>query len=517
MIEKYQHFGRWPSRRRTSVQTLCLSPAALIPLVILTMAVTVWAQQVCSQTIDDTSEVGPGWFFSAPTAEDLMDSLWRIQEAEVAARLESLTECCPRTIHLYRRALERYLEELPRVHISKRLWYSWWDDFNRQQEHFWTLWQAKFGQLFEQHLQTIWTASYPYRLERTIPITDSPAIFLTHEFGDVVIHGSQKSFAHLVAEIKVVGTSQADAERHAREMSFGVDVDDSALKIATQLPASIPETVKGISIALQVELPRECPVEVQNAFGDLRIQGLTKGLTARTRHGTLDIAQCSGNMEIFNRQGGVSVTEGDGDVRVETSFGPIVVMKVRGNVFAHNKFGSVSISGVSGSTQVENSAAFVEIADVGGQVTVHNRLGSVAIQRVGGNLMVDNQGSPVHIANIQGETHIENSRGEIRAEKLDGNVVIRSRNGDILLTLDDIRQNLYRLDNSFGVVRINLPAMPSAFISAEALYGTIDSDFPLEIKREGAIQMARGTLGQGNASIQLDGRNSNIYLISSKR
>ena len=50
-----------------------------------------------------------------------------------------------------------------------------------------------------------------------------------------------------------------------------------------------------------------------------------------------------------------------------------------------------------------------------------------------------------------------------------------------------------------------------------AHYGTIDSDFPLEIKREGASQLARGKLGQGKANIQLDGRNTNIYLISSER
>jgi DUF4097 and DUF4098 domain-containing protein YvlB len=134
-----------------------------------------------------------------------------------------------------------------------------------------------------------------------------------------------------------------------------------------------------------------------------------------------------------------------------------------------------------------------------------------------GDLHVSNAGSPVSIADVMGQTHIENIKGGIRAEKLAGDVIILSRNGDIDLILDEIRQNLYRLDTAFGIVRVNLPSQPSAFISAEALYGTIDSDFPLEIKKDGAAQSARGKLGQGKANIQLDGENSNIYLISSGR
>jgi hypothetical protein len=517
MRQKYRHFAKWPSRPHTRAQAKVLSPAAFIPLVILTMAATVLAQQVCSQTADVIPGTSAEWYLSVPTAEDLMDSLWRLQEVERQARLENLQECCPRTIQLYQRALERYLEELPRVHTSEQLWHHWWDDFNRQQEYFWNMWRAKFGRLFEQHLQAIWADSHLHRLEKTIPLTGSPPTTLTHEFGNIVIQGSSKPVAHLVAEIRVIATSQADAEAYAGEMAFVAMSDDLAFKVITRLPTSPPPTVKGTSIALQVELPQECPLEVENAFGDLRIQGFTHGLKARTGHGTLEIARCAGDLELHNRQGEIIVMEADGDLHVETSFSPIVVAQIQGDVFASNRFGPVSITGVSGAVQVENSGALIEIADVGGQVTVRNRLGLVTVQGVAGNLMVDNAGSPVRIADVQGETHIENNRGEIRAEGLAGNVIIRSRNGDIHLALDDIQQNFYRLDNSFGVVRVNLPPSPSAIISAEALYGTIDSDFPLEIKREGANQLARGTLGQGKANIQLDGRNTNIYLISSKR
>jgi hypothetical protein len=244
---------------------------------------------------------------------------------------------------------------------------------------------------------------------------------------------------------------------------------------------------------------------------------LKKGLKVRTSHGSVEIHRCAGDLDLSNKLGGVLVREGDGDLFVETTFRPIVVTNIQGNVFARNKFGSVSLTGICGAVQVENSDGPVQIDDIQGAVTVDNHLGDIAVQEVGGDLRIQNTGSPMRITDILGETHIENRAGEIRAEKLGGNVIIRSREGDVILVLDEIRQNIYRLDTSFGIIRVNLPPKPSALISAETLYGTIDSDFPLEIKRAGSTQRAQGKLGQGKADIQLDAKNANIYLISSRR
>jgi hypothetical protein len=136
---------------------------------------------------------------------------------------------------------------------------------------------------------------------------------------------------------------------------------------------------------------------------------------------------------------------------------------------------------------------------------------------VTGDLTLDNTGSHVVIAGVLGQTNIVNRRGEIRARHLDGDVTISNQEGNVDLALEETRRGLYRLDSAFGVVRLNLPPDLSALISAESRDGTIDSDFPLEITRDGSGQFARGKLGQGLATIQLDGQHSNIYLISTGR
>jgi len=483
----------------------------------MAMAATICAQELEPSVIQDSSPSDSGWYFLSSRATVLMDSLWPAEELSREAHIERFARVSQRAVQLYQRAMDLYLEELPRVQSSRRAWHRWWENFDRQQEHFWTTWQGQFGKLFEHNLQTIWSDAYPHRLEGTIPLTAPGAVFLTHEFGDVIIQGTPGAVAHLVAEIKVLAASPIDAQQYAQAIAFQVISENSITKVTTRLPTSRPRSVEGTSIALQMEIPPDYPLQVDNSFGDVSIRGLTKGLKAKTSHGVLKIDDCCGDLFLSNRGGEVSVQMGDGDLHVETSFGPIVVRQVRGDVFASNKFGPVSIVEVSGSVQVENSAAPIEIADIGGEVTVNNHLGHVTVRRVAGDLKVGNTGSPVRIADVQGETHVENSRGEIWAEKLFGNTVILCQKGDVDLVLDEIRQNRYRLDTSFGIVRLNLPPRPSALISAETICGTIDSDFPLEIKRLGSTQLARGKLGQGMADIQLDARNSNIYLISSQR
>ncbi len=516
MTEKYPHSERWPSQRPIDARALSIMPTGLIPVIILTLVAALfsaaWASPIAQQMQPDSA-----WSFLNSQAADLMDSLWRLQQAGRHAQQDRAREIQGRTLQLYQRALDQYLQELPRIQTSKEVWRHWWIDFDRQQERFWGEWRKEFGALFEQYVQALWQGAYHHRLEKTVPLVETPAIYLVHESGDVQVRGIVEPIAHLVAEIRVMATSRDEAEQYARGFIFQVASENSRIKVATRRPTTSLETIRGTSLDLHVEIPQECPLEVENSFGNVRIQDLKKGLRARTSHGSLEIHRCAGDLDLANMLGQIVVTDADGDLSVETSFGPIIAANIHGNVFAGNKFGSVNVSGISGAVEVENSAGPVQIDHIKGSVTVDNYLGDIAVQDVGGDLRIHNAESPMRIADVLGETHIENSSGEIRAEKLSGNTVIQSRRGDVILILDEVHQNIYRLDTSFGIVRVNLPPRPSALISAETLYGTIDSDFPLEIKRVGAIQRAQGKLGQGKASIELDAKNANIYLISSQR
>jgi DUF4097 and DUF4098 domain-containing protein YvlB len=379
------------------------------------------------------------------------------------------------------------------------------------------MWQSQFDHIVQRDLEILWQDPHQRLLEKTIPLTGVSRIVLEHEFGDLSLLGIADNDAHVEAHIRVVSPDQVVARHYADQIDIRATDQDSILQLAVIYPEQTPDPVEGVSVSLRLRLPRDRFIDVTNDFGNLHVDRFARGLTARTRHGAMDIRDCSGHLKLDNRDGTVSVSGGQGTLQVESSFHPISVRQFDGDVFAVNQFGDIRVGQTAGDVQMENRAGAVEAFEIGGDVILKNQLGQVLVRSVRGDLMLNNADSRVIVADILGETRIENRRGEVRAENLGEQVIIINREGDIDLALGDIRRGSYRLDSSFGVVRLNLPADPSALITAESRYGTIDSDFPLEILRTGELQSAHGKLGQGAATIDLDAQHSNIYLISSGR
>ena len=488
----------------------------LAGLLILAGAALASAQQPAPPAMEWT---GPqqSWSFSLSVAGELMDSLLKVQEIPPGLSPEDFQQSVRQTLRLYQTALDQYLLELPRIQVSRQIRHDWWKAFELRQEHFWKRWQARVDPLIREDLEILWKDPYIRTFSRTIPLNGLRQVAVTHQFGDVHLVGTSGEDALVRADVRIISADPQAARRYADAVDIGSSRTDEALQLTTIYPAERPAGIDGVTVAVNLQIPGDSRLVIENAFGDLRLEQLTGGLKAQNRYGSITLLDCTGDLEVTNRHGAVSVTGGSGRLWMESSFQPMTVMQFNGDVLAVNQFADISVNQAAGPVQMETSIGSIRAADINGSVTVTNRLGEVMVQKVKGDLALTNTDSRVLITDVLGETRIDNRRGEVRAWQLGGDVVISNERGDVDLALDQIRENLYRLNSVFGVIRLNLPPDPSALISAEALYGTIDSDLPLEITQEGAVQFARGKFGQGMITIQLDTEHSNIYLISNER
>ena len=493
-------------------------PAVLLTgLLILMSAAAVTAQQPLRSSPQGWTATNQTWSFSLSVAGELMDSLLKVQETPRRLSPEDFQQSVQQTLQLYQTALDQYLRELPRIQVSRQVRHDWWEAFERRQEHFWERWQARVDPLIREDLEILWKDPHARTLTRTIPLNGLRQIAVVHQFGDVHLLGTAGEDALVQADVRVISDDPETARRYADAVDIRSSRTDDALRLTTVCPAERPAAIDGVTVAVSIELPADCHLEIENAFGHLRLEEFSKGLKVQNRYGDITLQNCSGDLEVSNRHGAVSVTGGRGRLWMESSFEPIMVSQFNGDVLAVNQFADISVDQAAGPVQMETSIGRIRASDIDGSVTVNNRLGEVMVQKVMGDLMLTSSDSRALIEDVLGETHIDNRRGEIRAHQLGGNVVISNDRGDVDLALDQLREKLYRLDSAFGVIRLNLPPNPSAFISAESQYGTIDSDLPLEITRDGSVQFARGKFGQGIITIQLDAEHSNIYLISDGR
>ncbi len=121
--------------------------------------------------------------------------------------------------------------------------------------------------------------------------------------------------------------------------------------------------------------------------------------------------------------------------------------------------------------------------------------------------------------------------GDITADGLDGDVFARTLAGDIDISTSglavgttmtgDVTASIGRADwdrdllfrSMDGNVAVRIPSGTNARVSAIA-WGSISTDFPLRITRQGAFRQMLGVLGSGGRMLTLSTSNGNIVLRS---
>jgi hypothetical protein len=96
-------------------------------------------------------------------------------------------------------------------------------------------------------------------------------------------------------------------------------------------------------------------------------------------------------------------------------------------------------------------------------------------------------------------------RGVVRGESVNGSVFARLGRADWPGSLSYSTVN--------GSITVELPAETSAEVRASTVNGGIDSDFPLTIKGRWGPKQARGTLGSGGRTLELETVNGAIRLL----
>jgi len=145
------------------------------------------------------------------------------------------------------------------------------------------------------------------------------------------------------------------------------------------------------SLDFGITVPAGLPVRVSSAFGDLDARGL---------HGTVALADTTGDMSVSRLSGTVHVTDG---------------------------FGAIAASGLSGRIQLDNNTGDIQAAGV------------------------------------TGDTRLQASFGAISVTGLAAADVVASNNsGDISLTFTKVPQ-LVHVTDSFGSITLVLPAGPATY------------------------------------------------------
>lgn len=293
-----------------------------------------------------------------------------------------------------------------------------------------------------------------------------------NSFGDVKLQPYDQQHIKMEASITVKYNDERAAKDYIKNAVKTIEGKQTQIYNAEYNGMNKNEYAKA-RIDYVIYVPNNVYAEVENSFGDIYAQGVTKDL------------------RISNQHGEVTVKDVKGGVVVENSFGDIEVRDIGGKLEADNQHGDVEAENIKGIADVETGFGEIEISNVSGALTAKNNYGKVTVRGIKGDAQIKTSFGDIEASNIEGNTVINDNNGAIEVKDLNGNVEIR---------------------NSFGKISYRSSNLENANIYAKTSFGSIKTDLPLNTTKAINDQTVQGKLGDGRYKIELITSNGEIEI-----
>ena len=272
--------------------------------------------------------------------------------------------------------------------------------------------------------------------------------------GTINVHAGNDKSLLAVGTASAPGTSEQAALNRMKNLDLSFDGNPGNYQIHP-----INANGGGISVDLDVQLPKTASVTARSQRGDVTVIGF---------NGATDVATRTGNIQIHDVGSNVIADVQNGDTHI-------------GNVA-----GSVNFTGRGGGD--------VEITDVQRDVTVGgNIFGEVDVRNAAKGVHYSSPRASAQIAALPGEFKIDNSdialshasgpivinahNQDMRLDNVSGQLNLSEIHGDINITFASPPKAPITIDNDSGDVILVLPPQSSFTISAQSNSGDIDDDF----------------------------------------
>jgi hypothetical protein len=228
--------------------------------------------------------------------------------------------------------------------------------------------------------------------------------------------------------------------------------------------------------------------------------------------GSVEIANVSGDINITGHEGSAVVVsaykEGrDRDV-VEVEDGSTqgrVVLRAKYPNDCRNCEASIRFE-----VRVPRSSniSFDKISTASGNVKAEGFSGRLNLSTASGNVTVRGVGGAIKASSASGNVHVADATGSVNASTASGDV-------EVELTSVDGDGDM-RFSSASGDVHVRLPSAVNARVSLSTASGDIETNFPLEVKKDqySSSKRAEGQLGSGARSLKISSASGNVSLKS---
>ncbi len=421
-------------------------------------------------------------------------------------------------------------------------------------------------------------ATYPFERSMPIRIENSNGSVAISPGGDreirvrlkKVIYGSESRTSEIANEIHLEAAPERKGESTAPlkpEAEPGKESGAGFFVVRTNRD-SLSSRNYMFSTDMEILVPKNSQVQVQNSFGEVRVAEINGNLDLSTTHRDLEVRDCTGQFKISTRFAESRLTNLVGNVNLNSqSRGRAYLENIKGDVVVTSEYSPLEISGVDGKVSISSTEGLirieridkavvidargarvqagnlkdglkvnasngsVDISDVASDVTVESRYATLTLKDIKGNIDIRSNSDRVSADNIRGRFQLKAQGSEVRVNGISGPLDIQTTLKDVIvndfadactianeyaavsLSTQSLGKGDVNVKDRNGDVDVFLPEGASFWIDAVARNGNVESDYSgLEPTRNANGGMLKSKAKAGGPKIMLETDYSNIHI-----
>jgi DUF4097 and DUF4098 domain-containing protein YvlB len=313
-----------------------------------------------------------------------------------------------------------------------------------------------------------------------------PVVSIDDPAGDITITASADKQMHLRAHEMVHRDSDAAARRLFDELKPKIETSGGGAVI------TVPEK-EGARVDLTVELPAAAYATVTAGHGDVTADGL------------------NGGVQVTDHQGEVKLEDITGDAQGHMDHGDFAAHNVQGRVLVDGQGDDVTLSAIQGAVTI-NGEFFgdIHLEQIASDVHYHSSMTSLDIPHLVGALTLDK--SDLSVSQAMGPVRIVARSKDIDLTQIAGDAHVEDSNGDVNVVTALPLGNLQITDNTGNVI-VTMPDTANFTVTGSTSSDeAVRTDFPLKMTTEGGRQTLEGSVGKGGVELQLQTEHGNLEL-----
>ena len=302
--------------------------------------------------------------------------------------------------------------------------------------------------------------------------------------GDVTVHAGDGDTILITAKKSGPGPSEDSALERMKDVDIEMEPQGNGVLIH---PIHTDRAPAGVSVDIDVRVPKTSPVSIDAAHGDVSVSGI------------------SAPVEIRAGNGDVAVHDAGSDVTVQSGHGDVKVAGARGDLRLSGRGDDVDISNIGGNASIEGAfSGSIAANNVGQTFYCATQFSELTVSQLRGRLAMDS--GDVSISDAGGDAKIVTRDKDVKAERVAGQLNIVDSHGDIAIHYDKPPRADLIVSNESADISLTLPSNSSFVLSALSRGGEVDSDFSgpaLRPVSDENQQQLEGQFGSGGPKISL--------------